>query len=104
MYAAGRGHADCARLLIDAGADKDAKNNVRKRSRRMFHIDKFTFLAVYDMFTLFLYLVHGAWYLSNFEVYLISKHIVTCSSPWLSPISPFLSFSLEFFSVHCILI
>ncbi len=29
MRAAARGHADCARLLIDAGADKDARNNVR---------------------------------------------------------------------------
>ena len=29
MYAAWKGHADCARLLIDAGADKDAKSNVR---------------------------------------------------------------------------
>ncbi len=31
MYAAQYGHSDCARLLIDAGADKDAKNNVRRR-------------------------------------------------------------------------
>jgi hypothetical protein len=29
ICAAVNGHADCARLLIDAGADKDAKNNVR---------------------------------------------------------------------------
>jgi hypothetical protein len=27
--AAANGHADCVRLLIDAGADKDAKINVR---------------------------------------------------------------------------
>jgi ankyrin repeat protein len=26
------GHADCVRLLIDAGADKDAKDMVRRRS------------------------------------------------------------------------
>ena len=29
MLAAARGHADCARLLIDAGADKEATNKVR---------------------------------------------------------------------------
>jgi ankyrin repeat protein len=32
IYAADDGHADCVRLLIDAGADKEAKNNVRRRS------------------------------------------------------------------------
>ncbi len=30
MFAAARGHADCARLLLDAGADKNAKNEVRR--------------------------------------------------------------------------
>ena len=34
IYAARDGHADCARLLLDAGADKEAKNNVRARVRR----------------------------------------------------------------------
>ncbi len=29
MWAASNGHADCARLLLDAGADKEAKNEVR---------------------------------------------------------------------------
>jgi ankyrin repeat protein len=29
IFAASRGHVDCVRLLIDAGADKDAKDNVR---------------------------------------------------------------------------
>ena len=29
MFAARNGHADCARLLLDAGADKNAKNEVR---------------------------------------------------------------------------
>jgi ankyrin repeat protein len=29
MWAAGNGHADCVRLLIDAGADKEAKDHVR---------------------------------------------------------------------------
>ena len=29
MFAAENGHADCARLLLDAGADKVAKDNVR---------------------------------------------------------------------------
>jgi hypothetical protein len=28
MCAAAEGHTDCARLLIDAGADKEAKNKV----------------------------------------------------------------------------
>jgi hypothetical protein len=32
IYAAEYGHTGCARLLIDAGADKEAKNNVRRRS------------------------------------------------------------------------
>ena len=32
MRAATQGHADCTRLLIDAGADKDATSNVRRRS------------------------------------------------------------------------
>jgi hypothetical protein len=34
MYAAERGHADCVRLLIEAGADKEANGNVRRRSSR----------------------------------------------------------------------
>ena len=29
MHAASKGRADCVRLLIDAGADKEAKDNVR---------------------------------------------------------------------------
>ena len=29
IHAAEKGKVDCARLLIDAGADKDYKNNVR---------------------------------------------------------------------------
>jgi hypothetical protein len=29
MNAASGGHADCARLLLDAGADKNATDNVR---------------------------------------------------------------------------
>ena len=29
MWAAERGHADCVQLLIDAGADKDVRNEVR---------------------------------------------------------------------------
>jgi ankyrin repeat protein len=28
IFAAANGHVDCARLLIDAGADKNAKNQV----------------------------------------------------------------------------
>ena len=29
IVAAERGHTECARLLVEGGADKDAKNNVR---------------------------------------------------------------------------
>ncbi len=29
MKASAKGHAECARLLLDAGADKEAKANVR---------------------------------------------------------------------------
>ncbi len=29
MYASQGGHLDCVRLLVDAGADKDAEDNVR---------------------------------------------------------------------------
>ncbi len=29
MWAAEKGRAECVRLLLDAGADKDAKTNVR---------------------------------------------------------------------------
>ncbi len=29
IWAAMRGHADCARLLLDAGADTEVKDNVR---------------------------------------------------------------------------
>ena len=32
IWAAAEGHAECVRLLIDAGADKDVKNNVRRWS------------------------------------------------------------------------
>ena len=32
ICAAENGHADCVRLLIDAGANKNAKNRVRDRS------------------------------------------------------------------------
>jgi hypothetical protein len=29
MFAVANGHADCARLLLEVGADKETKNNVR---------------------------------------------------------------------------
>ena len=32
IHAAVNGRAECVRLLIDAGADKEAKNDVRRRS------------------------------------------------------------------------
>ena len=32
ILAAASGHVDCVRLLIDAGADKDAMDDVRRRS------------------------------------------------------------------------
>ena len=35
IYAAHYGRADCARLLLDAGADKNAKANVRARAGRV---------------------------------------------------------------------
>ncbi len=31
MYAANKGHADCVRLLLNAGADKEVTNSVRGR-------------------------------------------------------------------------
>jgi hypothetical protein len=34
MRATAEGHADCVRLLLDASADKEAKDNVRRRSLR----------------------------------------------------------------------
>ncbi len=34
MHAVRWGHADCVRLLLDAGADKEAQDNVRDRSPR----------------------------------------------------------------------
>jgi hypothetical protein len=49
MEAAQWGHAECVRLLIDAGADKDAKDNVRRRSRLphfMYFPSHITFLLV----------------------------------------------------------
>ena len=33
LWAGWNGHEDCARLLLDAGADKEAKASVRGRSR-----------------------------------------------------------------------
>ena len=38
MVAASNGHADCARLLLDAGADKNAQDEVRLLSIVVFHI------------------------------------------------------------------
>jgi hypothetical protein len=32
MLAARKGHAECVRLLLEAGADTEAKNDVRRRS------------------------------------------------------------------------
>ncbi len=32
FWAAAKGHADCMRLLIDAGADTEAQCDVRRRS------------------------------------------------------------------------
>jgi hypothetical protein len=32
IFSAANGHTDCVRLLIDAGADTEARNNVRRRS------------------------------------------------------------------------
>ncbi len=41
ILAAANGHAKCARLLLDAGADKDAKNNVRRRSLLAIGVSRF---------------------------------------------------------------
>jgi hypothetical protein len=35
IRAAGRGHADCVRLLLDAGADKNASGDVRGSVRHV---------------------------------------------------------------------
>jgi hypothetical protein len=45
MLAAVFGRADCARLLIDAGADKDAKTNVRVG--RCFVVARCTFVSLF---------------------------------------------------------
>ncbi len=36
IWAAMRGHADCARLLLDAGADKETTDDVRASAGRAF--------------------------------------------------------------------
>ena len=51
ILAAQYGHADSARLLIDAGADLDARNEVRYREFLVFHV----FLS--EIF--FLFLIHS---------------------------------------------
>jgi ankyrin repeat protein len=35
ILAADQGHVDCARLLLDAGADKNVKTNVRRFDRML---------------------------------------------------------------------
>ena len=39
IRAAENGHADCARLLLDAGADAKVKDNVRRRLQRDLLLD-----------------------------------------------------------------
>jgi hypothetical protein len=46
IRAAWHGHAECVRLLIDAGADKDAKSNVRHWSHYCWGILRFQSLCV----------------------------------------------------------
>ena len=45
--AAKNGHTDCVRLLLDGGADKEAKNNVRFSSQLcVFVLDVFPFFTI----------------------------------------------------------
>jgi hypothetical protein len=55
MRAAVHGHVDCARLLIDSGADKEAKNNVHHLSLLLglWMSQLFTFLSLPSLFALF---------------------------------------------------
>jgi hypothetical protein len=59
MLAAANGHAQCVRLLIDAGADKDAKDDVRGLYFTVFFLRLSIFsdqyLQKYQNLTSFLY-------------------------------------------------
>ena len=56
MCTAAYGHADCARLLIDAGADKDAKGEVRRRSLHCGDAFLYCFSCAYFLFCVILLL------------------------------------------------
>jgi hypothetical protein len=61
------GRADCVRLLIDAGADKDARNNVRRRC--LICLSLFLFAHHYLQFPHFewyLALLINSWFSSSF--------------------------------------
>ena len=90
MCAAFSGHTDCARLLIDAGADKDAKTHVRVG---------LYFAGVPPVFLshFVLYLVTCALYISPpFLLYPVLSYF-----EW--PMSYFFRVSLPFVSLYCYL-
>ena len=49
IWAANKGHADCVRLLIDAGADKEAKSEVSARSLHIFHLCLLLYFLRFDL-------------------------------------------------------
>ncbi len=54
LRAAESGHADCVRLLLDAGADKNAKNRVRVNTLSFCGDDRIFFLDRNFAFDLFI--------------------------------------------------
>ena len=50
MRAAANGQVDCARMLLDAGANKDATSNVRRRSLRLLLFECFSFFHAVIVF------------------------------------------------------
>ena len=89
MSAAVEGHADCVRLLIDAGADKEAKDNVRVGRCLLIVAPYCLFLLFPATFSsqLFLFLI-----CSLFVQYILTlEGFTTCSSPSFCPISFFFS-------------
>ena len=50
MHAAAADHADCVRLLIDAGADKDAKSDVRVGCCVIFYLCLLLSFLLFDLY------------------------------------------------------
>jgi hypothetical protein len=86
MWAAGNGRADIARLLIDAGADKEARDNVRRRLLRCFRALPL-FLILYFIFHLPLFFSLNLPHF--FLLFLISKNTIACFFPRFSSFSLF---------------